>query len=54
MSPSSDPTQRFKGRVENYDKYRPLYPRDVLELLEMDAGSPAPPSSRTWAPGRAS
>jgi predicted RNA methylase len=38
MSPSSDPTQRFKGRVENYDKYRPLYPRDVLELLEMECG----------------
>jgi SAM-dependent methyltransferase len=38
MSPSSDPTQRFKGRVENYAKYRPSYPRDVLELLEMECG----------------
>jgi SAM-dependent methyltransferase len=37
MSPS-DPTQRFKGRVENYAKYRPSYPRDVLELLEMECG----------------
>ena len=38
MSPSSDPTQRFKGRVETYAKYRPSYPRDVLELLEMECG----------------
>ena len=37
MSPS-DPTQRFKGRIENYAKYRPSYPRDVLELLEMERG----------------
>jgi SAM-dependent methyltransferase len=29
----TDPTQRFTGRVESYVKYRPTYPRAVLDLL---------------------
>jgi SAM-dependent methyltransferase len=29
----TDPTQRFTGRVESYVKYRPSYPRAVLDLL---------------------
>jgi SAM-dependent methyltransferase len=29
----TDPTQRFTGRVESYLKYRPSYPRAVLDLL---------------------
>jgi SAM-dependent methyltransferase len=28
-----DPTQRFSSRVENYVRFRPGYPPDVLELL---------------------
>jgi SAM-dependent methyltransferase len=34
----SDPTQRFTGRVESYARYRPSYPRAVLELLEAECG----------------
>lgn len=28
-----DPTQRFSSRVENYVRYRPSYPKEVLDLL---------------------
>lgn len=31
-------TQRFSTRVENYIKYRPSYPREVLELLRTRCG----------------
>ena len=31
-----DPTQRFTGRVGNYDRYRPSYPRAILNLLETE------------------
>ena len=31
-----DPTQRFTGRVDNYDRYRPTYPRAILSLLETE------------------
>ena len=34
----NDPTQRFTGRVENYARYRPSYPRAVLDLLETECG----------------
>ncbi len=34
----SDPTQRFTGRVENYARYRPSYPRAVLDLLAAECG----------------
>ncbi len=33
-----DPTQRFSNRVENYVRFRPSYPRAVLELLETECG----------------
>jgi SAM-dependent methyltransferase len=32
------PTQRFSKRVENYIKYRPGYPREVLEFLQGELG----------------
>ena len=28
-----DPMQRFSTRVENYVRYRPSYPREILDLL---------------------
>src|SRR5437879_10735104 len=34
----SDPTQRFSKRVENYLRYRPHYPSQLLELLKADCG----------------
>ena len=33
-----DPTRRFSGRVEDYARYRPGYPREVLGLLERRCG----------------
>jgi ubiquinone/menaquinone biosynthesis C-methylase UbiE len=33
-----DPTQRFSSRVENYVRYRPGYPTEVLELLRRECG----------------
>lgn len=32
------PTERFSNRVENYVKYRPTYPRAVVELLAGECG----------------
>jgi SAM-dependent methyltransferase len=34
----TDPRQRFSGRVEKYARYRPGYPKAVLELLETECG----------------
>jgi ubiquinone/menaquinone biosynthesis C-methylase UbiE len=34
----ADPTQRFANRVDHYAKYRPSYPRAVLDLLETGCG----------------
>ncbi len=34
----TDPTQRFSGRVENYARYRPGYPSEVLSLLRQRCG----------------
>ncbi len=34
----TDPRHRFSGRVENYARYRPSYPRVVPELLETECG----------------
>lgn len=40
--PASNATSRFSDRVENYVRYRPGYPSDVLGLLQKDCGlSPA-------------
>jgi ubiquinone/menaquinone biosynthesis C-methylase UbiE len=36
--PVTDPTQRFSSRVDNYVRYRPGYPPEVLELLKKDCG----------------
>ncbi len=33
-----NPTQRFSSRVENYIRYRPGYPPEVLEILKQDCG----------------
>jgi SAM-dependent methyltransferase len=32
------PTERFSERVENYIRFRPSYPRGVVELLRREAG----------------
>jgi SAM-dependent methyltransferase len=32
------PTERFSSRVDDYVKYRPAYPREVLDLLRTHAG----------------
>ncbi len=34
----TDVTQRFSGRVENYIKYRPGYPNEVIETLRNECG----------------
>jgi SAM-dependent methyltransferase len=34
----ADPTLRFSSRVENYIRYRPGYPSQVLETLKSDCG----------------
>jgi ubiquinone/menaquinone biosynthesis C-methylase UbiE len=36
--PVIDPTRRFSSRVDNYVRYRPGYPPEVLELLKKDCG----------------
>jgi SAM-dependent methyltransferase len=36
--PAKDSTQRFSSRVDNYVRYRPGYPSEVLELLKTDCG----------------
>lgn len=33
-----DPTKRFSTRVENYIKYRPSYPPEIIALLESECG----------------
>jgi len=33
-----DPIKRFSNRVENYLKYRPRYPREIIPLLESQCG----------------
>jgi SAM-dependent methyltransferase len=34
----TDSTQRFTGRVDNYARHRPSYPRAILSLLETQCG----------------
>ena len=36
--PLTDPTRRFSDRVDNYVRYRPSYPEEVLELLQEAVG----------------
>ncbi len=38
MPTSSSPTERFSQKVENYLKYRPHYPPEVLALLQRECG----------------
>jgi SAM-dependent methyltransferase len=39
MSPQSlHPTKRFSSRVENYIRYRPGYPGEIIELLRDECG----------------
>jgi SAM-dependent methyltransferase len=33
-----DPIKRFSNRVENYLKYRPTYPPEIIDLLEAECG----------------
>src|ERR1039457_1285972 len=35
---SKSPTARFSDRVENYARYRPGYPLEVIELLRTECG----------------
>ena len=35
-----DPTKRFSDRVENYIKYRPSYPPEVIAFLEQEGNLP--------------
>jgi SAM-dependent methyltransferase len=35
---ASDPTRRFTIRVEDYERYRPDYPREVLAALQREHG----------------
>lgn len=37
-TPSSAPEQRFSDRVENYVRYRPSYPPEIIPLLQREAG----------------
>jgi SAM-dependent methyltransferase len=36
--PLTDPTQRFSSRVDNYIRYRPGYPPEVLATLKSECG----------------
>lgn len=33
-----EPTKRFSSRVENYSRFRPSYPQEVIALLEEECG----------------
>ncbi|HVF56218.1 MAG TPA: class I SAM-dependent methyltransferase [Pyrinomonadaceae bacterium] len=35
---NTNPATRFSSRVENYVKYRPTYPPDIIDLLESECG----------------
>jgi ubiquinone/menaquinone biosynthesis C-methylase UbiE len=37
-SPANDSVKRFDSRVENYAKYRPHYPPEIIELLKLECG----------------
>jgi hypothetical protein len=34
----ADSTQRFSGRVEDYARYRPAYPPELLDLVRRECG----------------
>ena len=33
-----NPTERFSGLVENYSKYRPSYPPELMSFIELETG----------------
>jgi SAM-dependent methyltransferase len=33
-----NPSERFSGRVESYRRYRPRYPREIVDLLRRECG----------------
>jgi SAM-dependent methyltransferase len=37
-NPMTDPTSRFSSRVDNYVRYRPHYPQEVIETLRKECG----------------
>src|SRR5271167_3732923 len=36
--PAQDATARFSSRVEKYVRYRPSYPKEILDLLRKQCG----------------
>src|SRR5579871_5753728 len=38
MPKGSDPTTRFSSRVDNYVRYRPGYPPEIVDLLRVECG----------------
>jgi SAM-dependent methyltransferase len=38
MMPVKDSTERFSSRVENYVRYRPGYPEEIVDLLKKECG----------------
>ena len=36
--PETDPTKRFSSRVENYIRFRPGYPKEIIGLLQSECG----------------
>lgn len=38
MPQAPDPTKRFSNRVENYVRYRPGYPAEIIDLLRQECG----------------
>jgi len=34
----AQPTERFTSRVENYVRYRPSYPKEIVPLLQREIG----------------
>jgi SAM-dependent methyltransferase len=35
---NTEPTQRFSSRVDNYSRFRPRYPKEILEILKQQCG----------------
>lgn len=34
----TSPTERFSDKVEDYEKYRPTYPKELIEFLTSQIG----------------
>ncbi len=35
---NTEPTQRFSSRVENYARFRPSYPQEIIDVLKQECG----------------